>query len=150
MTLPMSSPSAASVPAKFVSEDGTTKLRLQCFLVVRDAEDRIATLRVQGINGWCIPGETMLMNESPDQAAKRVARTWFESPIGMQLERILSYPATGGEDDRWYLLFVYHGDIPEGGLKGTPDTEAIEFRSLAGPAPQFAMSHRDVWDALKG
>lgn len=150
VSLDLARPPTQPVQARFVSEDGATKLRLQCFLVVRDGQDRIATLKVQGIDGWCIPGESMLMNESPDQAAVRVARTWFDSPVGMQLDRILSFPATGGDDDRWYLIFVYHADAPAGGLKGTSDTEAIEFRSLGDAAPTLAMSHGDVWNALKG
>ena len=144
----MTTPAAQPVQARFTHENGT-HLRLQCFLIVRDAQDRVATLRVQGIDGWCLPGESMVLNESPDQAAVRVARTWFESPLGMQLERVLSFPATGPGDDRWYLLFVYHADAPAGGLKGTSDTEEIVFRSLGDPAPQFAMSHLDVWNALK-
>lgn len=146
MSLPLTQPNAQPVQARFTHENGT-HLRLQCFLIVRDAQERVATLRVQGIDGWCLPGESMFVNESPDQAAVRVARTWFESPLGMQLDRVLSFPATGPEDDRWYLLFVYHADAPAG-LKGTPDTEEIVFRSLKDAAPRFAMSHIDVWRAL--
>lgn len=148
MSLPLAQPNAAPAQARFTHENGT-HLRLQCFVMVRDAQDRVATLRVQGIEGWCFPGESMLLNESPDQAAVRVARTWFTSPLGMQLERVLSFPATGPGDDRWYLLFVYHADLPEGGLKATPDTEEVVFRSLKDPMPQMAMSHADVWNALR-
>ena len=148
MSLPLAQPNAAPAQARFTHENGT-QLRMQCFLLVRDAQDRVATLRVQGIDGWCFPGESMLLNESPDQAAVRVARTWFTSPLGMQLDRILSFPATGPGDDRWYLLFLYHADAPEGGLQATPDTEEIVFRSLKDPMPQLAMSHADVWNALR-
>jgi len=146
MSLPMSQPSAQPVQARFTHENGT-HLRLQCFLAVRDAQGRIATVRVQGIDGWCIPGESMLVNESPDQAAVRVARMWFTSPLGLQLDRVLSFPATGPGDDRWYLLFVYHADAP-GELKATPDTLEIAFRAKDDAPPQWAMSHKDVWDQL--
>lgn len=149
MSLPLAKPPTQPMQARFVSEDGATKLRLQCFLIVRDAQDRIATLRIQGYDGWVMPGESMLLNESPDQAAVRVAKLWFDSPVGMQLDRILSFPATGPDDDRWYLLFIYHAEAPPGGLNATPDTLEIVYRSLKDPAPPFAMSHIDVWNALK-
>lgn len=145
MTLPMSTPAAQPVQARFTHENGT-QLRMQCFVIVRDGEGRVATLRVQGIDGWCLPGESMLVNESPDQAAVRTARTWFVSPLGLQLDRILSFPATGPEDDRWYLIFVYHADAPAD-LQGTSDTLEMAFRGKD-DAPQFAMSHRDVWQQL--
>lgn len=148
MSLPLSRPPSQPVQAKFSHENGT-QLRLQCFVVVRDAQDRVATLRVEGIEGWCLPGETMLVNESPDQAAIRTARMWFDTPLGLVLERVLSFPATGPEDDRWYLLFVYHADAPAD-LKGTSDTLEIRFRALDDPPQPFAMSHGDVWSALRG
>lgn len=145
MSLPMQ-PTAQPVQARFTHENGT-HLRLQCFVVVRDAQSRVATVRVQGIDGWCLPGESMFVNESPDQAAVRVARMWFATPLGLQLDRVLSYPATGPEDDRWYLLFVYHADA-SADLKGTPDTLELRFRAKDDPPAQWAMSHRDVWDQL--
>lgn len=146
MSLPLAQPNAQAVQARFTHENGT-KLRLQCFVVVHDAQGRVATVRVLGIDGWCIPGESMVLNESPDQAAVRVARMWFVTPLGLQLDRVLSYPPTGPDDDRWYLLFVYHAEAPAA-LKGTPDTVELSFRGKDDPPPQFAMSHRDVWDQL--
>jgi hypothetical protein len=146
MALPLAQPPAQPVQARFAHENGT-QLRLQCFVVVRDAQQRVATLRVQGIEGWCLPGESMLVNESPDQAAVRVARSWFETPLGMSLDRVLSFPATGPEDDRWYLLFVYSAEAPAG-LKGTPDTLALEFHGKGDPPQPFAMAHLDVWNAI--
>lgn len=143
MSLPIHQPA----PAKFVHENGT-QLRMQCFVLVRDGKERIATLRVQDIDGWCLPAETMMVNESPDQAAARVARTWFKSPLGLQLDRILSFPATGGEDDRWYMLFLYHADAPAD-LAGTDDTLAIEFHALDDPPQPFGLAHGDVWSALR-
>lgn len=134
--------------ARFRHVDANRELRLQCFLTVRDAEGRVATLRIQGIDGWCIPGESMRLNESPDQAAVRVASTWFATPMQVWLERVLSFPATSDEDNRWYLVFVYAADAPAG-LKGTPDTDELAFRALGEPPSPFAMSHADVWNALK-
>lgn len=147
MTLPMATPPSQPVQARFAHENGT-QLRLQCFVIVRDAQDRIGAMRIQGYDGWCLPGESMLVNESPDDAARRVAKMWFETPIGMQLDRILSFPATGPEDDRWYLIFVYHADAPQG-LKGTSDTLELKFFPHGAPPPQFAMAHSDVWAQLR-
>jgi hypothetical protein len=146
MSLPMAQPPAQPVQARFAHENGT-QLRLQCFVTVRDAQGKVATCRIQGYDGWCIPGESMLVNESPDEAAVRVARSWFVTPLGLQLDRILSYPATGGEDNRWYLLFVYHADAPAD-LKGTPDTIELAFRGKDEAPAAWAMSHGDVWDGL--
>lgn len=146
MSLPMSQPSAAPAQARFTHENGT-QLRMQCFVVVRDEKQRVATVRIEGIDGWCLQGESMLLNESPDQAAVRTARSWFESPLGLQLDRVLSFPATGPEDDRWYLLFIYHADAPKD-LKGTPDTKELVFRGKDDAPPQWAMSHKDVWEQL--
>ena len=162
MSLPMAQPSAQPVQARVTHENGT-QLRMQCFVTIRDGQGRVATVRVQGIDGWCLPGESMFVNESPDQAAVRVARMWFVSPLGLQLDRILSFPATGPEDDRWYLLFIYHAvvaprhdlssaaasdaDAPAD-LKGTPDTLELVFRGKDDAPPQWAMSHKDVWDSL--
>ncbi|HEX2022109.1 MAG TPA: NUDIX domain-containing protein [Candidatus Thermoplasmatota archaeon] len=148
MPLTVTPQAIAQAPAKFAHENGV-QLRLQCFVTIRDAQDRVGLVRVEGIEGWCIPGETMLVNESPDQAAVRVARTWFRTPLGLQLERILSFPATGGDDDRWYLLFVYHADAPAA-LEGTPDTQEVRFFGLDETPSPFAMAHADVWGALRG
>jgi ADP-ribose pyrophosphatase YjhB (NUDIX family) len=139
--------SAQPVQARFTHENGT-QLRMQCFVTIKDDKGRVALVRVQGIDGWCVPGESMFVNESPDQAAVRVARTWFKTPLGLQLDRILSFPATGGEDDRWYLIFVYHADAPAN-LQGTDDTEELMFHPLHEPPAKWAMAHGDVWAALQ-
>jgi len=148
MTLPMASTTAAQpAPARFAHENGT-QLRLQCFVTVRDANARVLALRVQNIEGWCLPGETMLVNESPDDAARRVVSTWFETPMQLWLERVLSFPATGPEDDRCYLLFVYSAEAPDG-LKATPDTLEMKFFPVSEPPAPLAMAHADVWAKLQ-
>lgn len=147
MSLPLAQPPTQPLEAKFVHELGGVKLRMQCFLTVRDDKDRIACMRIQNFDGWVLPGENMRVNESPDQAAVRVARMWFKSPLGMQLDRVLSFPATGGEDDRWYLVFIYHADAPAD-LVPTEDTEELMFHPPNAPPEQWAMSHGDIWAAL--
>lgn len=147
MSLPLQTAYDA-LPAKFAHKESDVELRMQCFLTVKDAQGRVALVRVQDIDGWCIPAETMRVNESPEQAAVRVARTWFTTPVGMWLDRVLSFPATGPQDNRWYVVFVFAADAPAD-LKGTPDTEEIRFCALDAPPGPFAMSHRDVWTALQ-
>lgn len=147
MSLPMATEKWNELPAKFRQLDADVELRMQCFLTVKDAEGKILHVKVRDIEGWCIPAETMKFNESPEQAAVRVARTWFETPVGMWLDRVLSFPATGGDDNRWYVIFVFAADAPAG-LKGTPDTEALRWVAPGEPATGFAMAHADVWTAL--
>lgn len=147
MGAPATALAANQLPAKFLHEMGNWKLRLQCFVTVRDAQRRIALVRLQDVEGWCIPGETMLFNETPDDAARRVARSWFTVPVGMALDRILSFPATSAEDNAWYLVFVYDAEV-RGELKGTPDTLEIRWVD-AGEAPgPFAFAQGEVWQAL--
>lgn len=147
MTLPMAQPPSQPVQARFAHENGT-QLRLQCFVTIRDAQKRVLAVRVQGIEGWCLPGESMLVNESPDDAARRVVSTWFETPMQLWLDRVLSFPATGAGDDRWYLLFVYGADVPPG-PKGTPDTLETKFFPVGEPPEPLAMAHADVWAKLE-
>ena len=136
------------LPAKFAHKEADVEFRLQCFLTVKDAQGRVLLMRIQGVDGWCLPAETMRVNEAPEQAAVRVARSWLSTPVGMWLDRVLSFPATGPEDNRWYVIFVFAADAPSD-LKATPDTEEMGFFALDAPPAPFAMAHRDVWTALQ-
>jgi ADP-ribose pyrophosphatase YjhB (NUDIX family) len=134
-------------PHHWVNSDGLG-LRLQCFLVVRDAERRIACVRLKGNpQQWMLPGESMRPNEAPDDAARRVAEMWFGTPLPAQLADIQSYPDDG--DQRWYLLFVYEAKAPPAGLPKLDDTEQVAFVP-AGKAPgEFAMDHGAVFGRLR-
>lgn len=133
--------------AKFAHQNGTS-LRLQCCLTVKDVQGRVAAVRLPEFDGWCLPVENMLLGESPDDAAMRVARSWFASPLRPRLSRILSFPPTGGDDTRWYLVFVYEAAAPED-VKATPDTEEMAFFAPENGPDAWAMSHDDVWNALQ-
>jgi ADP-ribose pyrophosphatase YjhB (NUDIX family) len=139
----------SELPAKFTLHDAPAELRMQCFLVIRDGEERVAMAKLQDTPGWAFPAETMRFNEAPDEAVARVARSWFEVPPSeVWLERVLSFPATGPEDSRWYVIFVYGAKAPAD-LKATPDTEKVQFFDPATPPDAFAFSHVDVWRALQ-
>ncbi len=132
--------------AKLMHESGT-RVRLQTFVIVRDSQRRVALMRLEGIEGWCLAGETMLLGESPDEAAVRVAKSWFASPVGMAMDRVLSFPPVPG-DDSWYLLFVYEGET-RGALDVTPDTLEVQWVTPGETPPgPFAMAHADVWASL--
>jgi hypothetical protein len=150
MSLPMlpQSGNVMPTPAKFRHDDGIA-LRLQVFVLPRDAQGRVAVQRIQGYDGWCLSGETLLLNEAPDDAAMRVVRSWYGTPMQPRLARVLSFPATGGDDDRWYLVLVYEAEAPAK-LERTPDCLDLAFHALDEGPKEWAMSHADVWGALGG
>jgi len=151
MSLPMNAPSWSQLAARFTLNDSPqhAELRMQCFLLIRDEKERVALAKLADYDGWTFPAETMKFNESPDEAVARVAKAWFDvPPTEVWLERVLSFPATSHEDNRWYLIFVYGAKAPAD-LKPTPDTEKLQYHALDAPAPKLAMSHADVWHALQ-
>lgn len=134
--------------AKFQHAAGT-QFRLQAFLLIRDSQRRILTVQTTDWPGkWAIPGESLLMNEDPADAAARVARLWFETPLKPRFHGFFNYPATGAFDDRWYLLFIFEAEAPAN-LKGTPDTVEMKWVKPGESPGTFAMSHKDVWDRIK-
>lgn len=151
MSLPMLNQTGGTpqpLQAKFPHESGVS-LRLQCFVLPRDGEGRIAVQRIQGIDGWCLSGEMLLINEAPDAAAQRVVRSWYASPMETRLARVLNFPAMGNGDTKWYVVFVYEAQAPAD-LKRTPDCEALEFRALDDPPAPWGLSHEDIWRGLGG
>lgn len=144
MTLPSTTPRKES-PQHFYNREGLL-LRLQAFVIVRNKDRRVACLRIEGYDGWMLPGETVLPNESPHDAAARIGKTWFVSPAKTRLVDVQSYPDT--DDGRWYMLFIYEADEPAGGLKGTPDTREIAWAPVGKAPGTFAMDHADVFARL--
>ncbi len=142
-------PSSGPPLSKFIHPAGV-RLTLQCAVIVRDAERKIAAVKLADFpDGWRLPIENMFLNEDPADAAKRVAKLWFDSPLDTRLATVFSYPPTGGEDDKWYLLFVYEADAPAD-LKVTSDTEELTFVP-AGKAPgPWGAAHHEVFDRLSG
>ncbi|HVL47252.1 MAG TPA: hypothetical protein VM889_01705 [Candidatus Thermoplasmatota archaeon] len=141
-------PAGEPILAKFRHENGT-HLRLQAFLAVRDGERRVATMRLEASpDAWSLPGENIRLNEAPLDAAKRVAKSWFETPLGEpKLVDVQSYPATGPEDDRWYLILVYEVNAPKD-LKGTPDTLELVFTPVGKAPGEFYGDHASVFARL--
>lgn len=144
----MSIPVGGFPHAKFAHQGGMrVGLRLQCFLKVTDDEGRIATLRLEDPPGvFLLPGELLLVNESPDEAAARVAKTYFDSPLEPKLAGTINFPAMGGEDTSWYLIFVYEAKVDPATLKGTPDTEEIKFVKPGEAPGEWGFAHHEVFE----
>ncbi|MHB8586066.1 MAG: NUDIX hydrolase [Thermoplasmatota archaeon] len=135
---------AGPVFARFRHESAPVNLRMQTFVIVRDAARKVALLRLEDQPElWRLPGESMLLNESPAEAAARVASLWFSTPLAPHLVDVQSYPSGGGEHDHWYLLFIYEARAPQN-LRGTPDTKEISFVAPGkAPGPMFG-DHESV------
>jgi len=150
MTLPFARGDAKppSDPSKFFNGDGLS-LRLQCFLVIRDADRRIACVRLKGSEGrWSLPGENVRPNEDLHEAARRVSQMWFGTDLQPRIADILTFPEEN-DDKRWYVLFLYEAQAPRGGLPKLDDTDEVAFVP-AGKAPgEFGMDHASVFARLK-
>ncbi|HLE96503.1 MAG TPA: NUDIX hydrolase [Candidatus Thermoplasmatota archaeon] len=135
----------APLPAKFTHDSGFPRLRLQAFVAVRDAERRILCLKSQG--GWMLPGVLLVANESPDDAARRAVATFLRTPLQLWLSEALNFPATGPEDDKWYLVLLYEADAPAS-LATAPGIEETRFVKPGEAPGPWAMSHQDIFDRL--
>lgn len=137
--------------AKFQHEGGLpVRLRLQAFVTVRDGDGRVALLRLrEAPDVLLLQGELMQVNEHPDEAAERVAKSWFESDLkDLKLASIENYPATGGDDTSWYMIFRYEAKAA-GELKGTPDTMEIKWARPGEDVADLGFAHRDVWERIR-
>jgi len=132
-------------PTNYSNSDGLG-LRLQCFLAIRDSQRRVACVQLKGTIGWSLPGETLQPNESPDAAAARVAKVWFDATLPAKLVAVQSYPDDG--DHKWYLLFIYEATAPKEGLKALEDTEKVAFAAPGAPPGPFGMDHQTVFSRL--
>jgi ADP-ribose pyrophosphatase YjhB (NUDIX family) len=133
-------------PHHWVNSEGTG-LRLQCFLVVRDADRRVACVRLKANpDVWNLPGESFRPSEAPDDAARRVGESWFGTDLRPRLTGFLNFPDDG--DQRWYLLFLYEAQAPQGALKLPDDTAEIAFAPVGKPPGPFAMDHGSVFARL--
>jgi hypothetical protein len=131
-------PAAGPTLARFRHETAPVFLRLQAFVIPRDAQRRVAVLRLEDDPTlWRLSGEQIHLNESPADAASRVASLWYSTPLAPHLVDVQSYPPAGGDDDRWYLVFIYETKAPPD-LKGTPDTHELRFVNVGeAPGPMF-------------
>lgn len=137
---------APEQPHHWVNSEGTG-LRLQCFLAVRDADRRVACVRLKANPGqWSLPGEALKPGEAPDDAARRVSASWFGADLEPRFTGFQNYPDDG--DRRWYLLFVYEAHAPKGGFALPEDTAEIAFAPVGKSPGPFALDHGAVFRRL--
>jgi ADP-ribose pyrophosphatase YjhB (NUDIX family) len=123
-------------------------LRLQVFLIVRDADRRVACVRLKSSpDVWMLPGESLRPNEELQAAAERVSEMWFGANLKPRLTGVQNYPDTG--DKKWYVLFMCEAPAPPGGLKKPDDTEEIAFVPVGKAPGPFGMDHGTVFGHLK-
>jgi ADP-ribose pyrophosphatase YjhB (NUDIX family) len=123
-------------------------LRLQCFLVVRDADRRVACVRLKANpDVWSLPGESLRPNESPPMAAQRVAQMWFGQDLPAIAGDVVNFPDDG--DGKWYMIFTYETQAPRGGFTLPDDTAEIAFAPVGKPPGPFGMDHASVFARLK-
>lgn len=137
-------------PTHFWNTDGL-QLRLQCFVIVRDEDDRVALVREkERPNVLNLPGETVIPNSNLDEMAGRVSELWFVDRLDTEVSQVLSWPAED-PNGKWYIVFLYEADKPADGLKMPDDTEEFVWVSTKGDPPgDLAMNHVDVWEQLAG
>lgn len=144
--LPAASFPVPKEPHHWVNGEGLG-LRLQCFLVVRDQDRRVACVRLKNSpDGWNLPGESFRPNEHPDDAARRVSEMWFGADLKPRPAGYLNFPEEG--DQRWYLLFLYEVQAPRGGFALPEDTAEIAFAPVGKPPGPFHMDHANVFARL--
>ena len=145
--LPTSTFKVPERPHHWVNSEGV-ELRLQVFVAVRDADHRVACVRLKNNPGqWYMPGESVLPNEDLNAAARRVTESYFGQALDGRIADIVTWPTDA--EGAWYVLFLYEAHAPKTGLKKPEDTEEIAF-APPGKAPgEFALSHGDVFARLK-
>jgi ADP-ribose pyrophosphatase YjhB (NUDIX family) len=144
--LPTASFPVPEAPHHWVNSEGLG-LRMQCFLVVRDADRRVACVRLKNSpDAWNLPGESFKPNESPDDCARRVSETWFGVDLKPKVLGFQNFPDHG--DGKWYVLVLYEAQAPKGGFQLPEDTAEIAFAPVGKAPGNFQMDHGTVFGKL--
>jgi ADP-ribose pyrophosphatase YjhB (NUDIX family) len=153
---------------------------LSAFVVVRDTRGRILfgrprahsawpergclpLWRVREIrkNGeWILPASHLLMGESPDAAARRIARVWLGQPTATPLMTAIDssgFPGAGGptpgkthpRNFHWTLCFVYQLRIDRLTRTPTPWEELRFFSRAELRTLKIGRMHRDLLPLVK-
>ncbi|MGA9839144.1 MAG: hypothetical protein WBE40_03470 [Thermoplasmata archaeon] len=112
--------------------------------------DRLARLA----GHWLLPASQLLFFESPDDAARRIAREQLETELpSLGVPRIFSEaysrPAPEGRDPHWDIHFVY--PLPWPGaetVRAKPWKELAFLDARRIPRPDFGRNHGDILDLL--
>lgn len=136
-------------PTHFWNKDDL-QLRLQCFVIVRDDEGRVACVREkERPQVWNLPGETVPPDTDVRGFSRDVSELWFVEPLETRPLDVLTWTTDEPGVDKWYITFLFEADAPEDGLDKPDDTEEIRFFALDEPPAEFAMDHGSIFEALK-
>ncbi|MCA1813546.1 MAG: hypothetical protein LC624_06300 [Halobacteriales archaeon] len=121
---------------------------LQVFVLVRDAERRVACVQLATRPGeWMMPSENCFDGTDPTQLVRDILPRWFDTPLGEpRLVQAQNYPPEDG-DEHWMLVLVYEVPAPAK-LAGTPDTTALRFFARDAPPERMFKDHARVWRRL--
>lgn len=150
-----------------VPDDG---MCLNCFLVVRSRDQPAHVLvgrvdpaapwaEIGGLGAdrltrigdrWMLPASQLLLLESPDDAARRLARELLDRPLDAPpapkvFSETYRRPGSTARDPHWDLHYVYEIEWP-----GPPPPKGRMWRQLdyrpvrSMPAEEFARGHHDV------
>ncbi len=112
--------------------------------------DRVARLR----DRWMLPASQLVLLESPDDAAHRLARELLELELGtLGPPRVFSETygrgPEEGRDPHWDLHYIYEFDWPDGRpVRAAPWKELALVDVAATPRADFGRSHADVLELL--
>jgi 8-oxo-dGTP pyrophosphatase MutT (NUDIX family) len=105
-------------------------------------------------SAWVLPAGQLLLFESPDDAARRLARELLGVELGsLPTPRVFSEaysrPGGKGNDPHWDLHFVYEVPWPEGRpLRARPWKELAFVPVAKTPRSAFGRNHGDVLELV--
>jgi hypothetical protein len=112
--------------------------------------DRVGPL----VDRWMLPASQLLLFESPDDAAQRVAREQLELDlVQLPSPRVFSETQTrvgaAGKDPHWDLHFIYEIAWPKGRPPRARPWKDLSFRTVNDtPRSTFGRGHGDVLELI--
>jgi hypothetical protein len=112
--------------------------------------DRVGRL----LNSWMLPASQLLLFESPDDAARRVAKEQLEIDLtGVPPPRVFSEAAyrlgSEGKDPHWDLHFVYELPWPADRPVRAPPWKELGFHAIdRTPRSSIGRGHGDVLELV--
>ena len=103
--------------------------------------------------GWMLPSSHLIVCESPDAAARRIAEEQLgRTDLVLSEPRVVSEVATPkrfpGLARHWDLEFIYRGEWPDTATPRAPAWTDLKFVDLtATPKAEIARSHEDILES---
>jgi ADP-ribose pyrophosphatase YjhB (NUDIX family) len=164
------SPTTAAFSVTEIPDDGVC---LSAFLIVTEAGDSRKVLvghmnpkapwdhigaldpsRVEAhSHGWMLPSSHLIFRESPDDAARRIAREQLELPdLALSGPKVISEVYTPrrfpGTADHWDLEFLFRGELAAERLPHPAAWTKLAFVDLRRTSKaEIARSHEDIMES---